>query len=118
MSPPRPSSHVESPAHKQERAITTRKLLVDSARKVFARDGFDQARIEDIAQLSGRTRGAFYANFKNKEDAFFAIFEEDIAYDQSQIRPRLQKFKSMDARVDALCAYLVELSKDTQRTLL
>ena len=111
-------TETEGVSHKQTRALLTRRKLVASARKIFARDGFEQARIEDIAKLAGRTRGAFYANFKDKEDVFFAIFEEDIAYDTSQIRPRLRELKTADQRVGALCDYLVEMSRNRQRTLL
>ena len=40
------------------------------------RDGFEAARIEDIAAASGHTRGAFYANFETKEDLFLALLEQ------------------------------------------
>ncbi len=42
---------------------------------MFARDGFEAARLEDIASAAGYTRGAFYANFEDKEDIFFALLE-------------------------------------------
>ncbi|MGA8532191.1 MAG: TetR family transcriptional regulator, partial [Acidobacteriaceae bacterium] len=64
--------------HKQERALATRSELIAAARAIFTRDGFESARIEDIAANAGKTRGAFYANFRDKEDVFFAIFEEDL----------------------------------------
>ena len=31
-----------------------------------------------------KTRGAFYDNFKDKEDVFLAIFEEDMARDLTE----------------------------------
>ena len=43
---------------------------------IFAQEGFEAARLEDIAAGAGYTRGAFYANFDSKEDIFFALFEE------------------------------------------
>lgn len=55
---------------KQQRGLVTRQELLRSARAIFARDGFEHARIEDIAANAGRTRGAFYDNFKDKEDVF------------------------------------------------
>jgi AcrR family transcriptional regulator len=105
-------------SRKQDRAVATRAQLLESARTIFARDGFEQARIEDIAALSGKTRGAFYANFKDKEDVFFAIFEEDIASDQEKIRRLLKKLDTAEQRVDALAAYLSELGRNRERTLL
>jgi len=67
---------------KQERSLVTRQELIDAARRIFARDGFEVARLQDIAAAAGKTRGAFYAHFQDKEDVFFAIFEQDIARDQ------------------------------------
>src|SRR5690242_6246146 len=64
-------------AHKQERALVTRERLINAAREIFTRDGFESARIEDIAARARKTRGAFYDNFRDKEDIFFAIYEED-----------------------------------------
>ena len=108
----------ESASHKQERALITRSQLVDSARTIFARDGFEMARIEDIASLAGKTRGAFYANFKDKEDVFFAIFEEDIALDEEKIRVLLRGITTAEQRVEKCTEYLGELTRDRQRTLL
>jgi AcrR family transcriptional regulator len=44
-----------------------------AAEQTFARDGYEAARLEDIAARAGYTRGAFYANFASKEDIFFAL---------------------------------------------
>lgn len=62
----------------QQKTAATRKALLKAAKVVFARDGFAASRIEDIAAEAGRSRGAFYANFKCKEDAFFALLEEEL----------------------------------------
>jgi AcrR family transcriptional regulator len=59
-----------------ERTLATRRKLLDAAKRIFARNGFEAARLEDIAVGAGYTRGAFYANFKSKEDIFFALLEE------------------------------------------
>jgi AcrR family transcriptional regulator len=104
--------------HKQKRALLTRQELLDSARAIFARDGVEHARIEDIALKAGKTRGAFYDNFKDKEDVFFAIFEENIDRDLAQLGPLLSGLPNVAQRVDALAEYLSELSKDRERVLL
>jgi AcrR family transcriptional regulator len=105
-------------AGKQKRALLTRQQLMKAARETFARDGFDDARIEDIAANAGKTRGAFYANFKDKEDVFFAIFEEELDHDIQAIRPMLQRVSTLGDRLYALAEYLCRLGKDRQRTLL
>ena len=45
---------VASPAvQRQARALKTRADLMQAARKVFAKSGFEQARLEDIPRLAG-----------------------------------------------------------------
>ncbi|MBS1803202.1 MAG: helix-turn-helix transcriptional regulator [Acidobacteria bacterium] len=104
--------------HKQERAMVTRQQLMKAAREVFTRDGFESTRIEEIAARAGKTRGAFYDNFKDKEDVFFAIFEEDIARDQERVIEEMSAAADLDQRIDILARHLEELLRDKQRILL
>jgi len=103
---------------RQRRGIVTRSHLMRSARHIFARDGFEHARIEDIALRARKTRGAFYDNFKDKEDVFLAIFEEDMARDLTELSPLLLALPTTRERMDALAQYLARLSKDVERMLL
>lgn len=109
------SAHPPSVVKRQDRAIVTRKDLTDAARKVFARVGFELARVEDIAAAAGKTRGAFYANFKDKEDVFFAIFEEDLAHDWAQVGLHLTEASTPEDRIRALALHLSEVIKDRRR---
>lgn len=65
-----------APNKHQQRTEETRRKLLRAAEKVFAKVGFEAARLEDIAQEAGHTRGAFYAHFSKKEDLFFALLEQ------------------------------------------
>jgi len=56
------------------KARRTRKALAEAARTVFARDGFLDARITDIAGEAGVAHGTFYTYFESKE----AIFREMV----------------------------------------
>jgi AcrR family transcriptional regulator len=110
--------HEKGRLQKQRRGIVTRSELVRSARHVFARDGFEHARIEDIALRARKTRGAFYDNFKDKDDVFLAIFEEDMARDLTELGPLLLGLPTIDERIAALAEYLAHLSEDLERMLL
>ena len=77
-------------SRQSERSETTRQALLAAARKVFARDGFEASRIDDIAAEAGRSRGAFYANFANKAAAFFALRRQSISEYEAAMR-RLQE---------------------------
>jgi len=51
----------------------TRKRLVESARVVFERDGFLNARVADIAKEAGVSHGTFYTYFDSKVEIFRVI---------------------------------------------
>jgi AcrR family transcriptional regulator len=58
-----------------EQQALTRERVLDAADVVFTDQGFHAARLEDVAELAGYTRGAVYSNFKNKNDLALAIIE-------------------------------------------
>jgi AcrR family transcriptional regulator len=61
---------------RKESQANTRSSLLRSAAKVFSCKGMDRSSIEEIAEDAGYTKGAFYANFKSKEELFLAMLDE------------------------------------------
>ncbi len=55
----------------------TRQRLFDAAQSIFLTKGFVAASVEDIAELAGYTRGAFYSNFASKSDLFLQLLKRD-----------------------------------------
>jgi len=47
---------------------STRDRLVAGALEVFRRDGYEGARVSEIARVAGMTTGAIYANYRGKAD--------------------------------------------------
>lgn len=64
---------------RKEQQARTRSSLISSAAKLFAERGLEQASIDEVAEAAGYTKGAFYANFRNKEELFLAMLEERFA---------------------------------------
>jgi AcrR family transcriptional regulator len=64
---------------RKEKQAQTRECLMHSAARVFAKRGLQQASIDEVAEEAGFTKGAFYANFKNKEELFLAMLDERFA---------------------------------------
>jgi AcrR family transcriptional regulator len=62
-----------------EKQAHTRECLLAAASKVFSRRGLSQASIDEVAGEAGYTKGAFYANFKSKEELFLAMLDEKFA---------------------------------------
>jgi AcrR family transcriptional regulator len=100
------------------RTELTRSLLIQSAEKIFARDGFEAARLEEIAADAGYTRGAFYANFENKEDLFFALLEAQINSRIEKVRLQVDASPTPAEKLKALRSFLLEMSLDRRWSLL
>jgi AcrR family transcriptional regulator len=62
-----------------EQQVRTRTRLIEAATKVFARRGFHQASVEEIAEEAGYSHGAVYSNFDGKGELFLAVFEDYMA---------------------------------------
>jgi AcrR family transcriptional regulator len=101
------------PASRQKaRTEATRKKLLKAAEHIFAREGFEAARLEDIAAAAGYTRGAFYANFESKEDIFFALLESWLGGRIAEINSLLSKHRNRAGRLRALREHYAQLAKD------
>lgn len=53
-----------------------RRLIISSARKVFATIGYDAASVRDIVRESGLAPGSFYNNFSDKNEIFQEVIEQ------------------------------------------
>jgi AcrR family transcriptional regulator len=102
----------------QQRTEATRRKLLNAALRVFARDGFQAARIEDIAAEAGHTRGAFYANFDTKEDLFFALLEKHAGARLMDLQRRLESCASLPELMRVLRKFYMERVGDRQSMLL
>jgi AcrR family transcriptional regulator len=54
-----------------------RRQVVEGARLVFLARGFDAASMGDIAKAAGVSKGTLYVYFKNKEELFAAIVQQE-----------------------------------------
>jgi AcrR family transcriptional regulator len=62
-----------------ERQAQTRQELLDAAARVFVKRGFTGSSVEEISAEAGYTRGAFYSNFRSKNDLFVQLLH-DLVY--------------------------------------
>ena len=75
---------------RSEKQARTRSSLMKSAAKIFCRHGMDRASIDQVAEDAGYTKGAFYANFKNKQELFLAMLDERFAARLEEIETALR----------------------------
>ena len=56
----------------------TRALLVDVARQLFAKNGFEDTSMNDIAVAANRGRRTLYTYFNSKEEIYFAVIQTEL----------------------------------------
>jgi len=76
--------------------------LFEAAARVFEEQGIGNASIEAIAAAAGFTRGAFYSNFKSKDELIIAMLEDHVAKTIRRNLDLLDRHKSLPDFIDAL----------------
>src|SRR3954468_1424865 len=76
--------------------------LFEAAARVFEDQGIGGASIEAIAGGAGFTRGAFYSNFKSKDELIIAMLEDHVEQSILRIRDLLERHKNLADFIEAL----------------
>ncbi|MGN1280413.1 MAG: TetR family transcriptional regulator [Succinivibrio sp.] len=69
------------PKRTHEDSLETKKSILASAMRLFARRGFERTSLSDVAKYAGVTRGAIYWHFENKEELLLAL-ADNVAQEQ------------------------------------
>lgn len=64
---------------RQERAVRTRRAILEAAASVFDERGYDAATIADILSRAGVTKGALYFHFASKQELAQGVLDEQFA---------------------------------------
>lgn len=79
--------------------MTTKEIIIDEARKVFVRYGFNKTSMADIAMASRKGRRTLYTYFTNKEDVFKAVLEKEVKVLTDKLEPIINSDKSADVKL-------------------
>jgi AcrR family transcriptional regulator len=83
------------------RDVTCDKLF-EAAARVFEEQGIGGASIEAIAAAAGFSRGAFYSNFKSKDELIIAMLEDHVEQSIRRNLDLLARHKNLADFIDAL----------------
>jgi AcrR family transcriptional regulator len=98
-----------------ERAARTRQLLMAAASKVCAKHGLERASVDEVAKEAGFTKGAFYSNFRSKEELFLAMLDERFAEQLEKLDRRMMgEGEISDQARAAAVDFAHELSSDPE----
>jgi TetR/AcrR family transcriptional regulator, transcriptional repressor for nem operon len=117
-----------TPEHKRE----TRQKILESARRLFNRNGFADVSIDEVMEHAGLTRGGFYRHFRGKDELYAEAIRRFLCTDApkpwqgTSARPRLAAKRRAQRVVDAYfsrdhfddretCCPLITLPSDVMR---
>lgn len=80
------------------KAPEKRKRIMEAALEVFARQGFYNAKVSEVARAAGVADGTIYLYFANKDDLLINLFEEKMEWLIETLRKDLEETGG-DARV-------------------
>jgi AcrR family transcriptional regulator len=104
---------------RKERQEQTREQLVAVAARVFARRGYHQATVEEIAAEAGFSTGAVYSNFSGKEELFLALADRQVAERVAEIEAVADAAeREDDAGAEAAARFRAFLERDPDWPLL
>lgn len=73
--------------------------ILKAAASVFAKKGFYNSRISEIAKLANVADGTIYLYFKNKDDILISLFEEEMAKVINNIKDELSAINGSKEKI-------------------
>lgn len=85
--------------------------IMNAAEEVFTQKGFDNARMDDIAEETGLSKGTLYLYYKSKNDLIIAILDRIF---QREFKALATLDLSQTSATDAIWEYVDTVSKDVK----
>jgi AcrR family transcriptional regulator len=78
--------------------------ILEAARKVFAKKGFHDATVDDVASAAGLAKGTVYLYYRSKQDVYLAALKFGIGQMYSALVEEVNKAASTEAKLKSLIA--------------
>jgi TetR/AcrR family transcriptional regulator, fatty acid metabolism regulator protein len=85
-----------------------REAILKAATQVFARSGYFNAKVADVARVAGVADGTVYLYFKNKEDILHSIFERNTTDIIAATREELAKIEDPREKLRRIARHHLE----------
>ena len=99
----------------KEDAAQTRQALLDAALQEFSRQGYQAARLQDIAKAAGVTRGAIYHHFGGKAELYSTLMEEASAQESGVVETAIGEGGSLTEIMTRILSYSLALLEEDRR---
>src|SRR2546426_4586192 len=78
--------------------------ILEAARKVFAKKGFSDATVDDIASAAGVAKGTIYLYYESKRDIYFAALKFGIEQMYGVLEEQLKSVSTPEDKLRTLIA--------------
>jgi TetR/AcrR family transcriptional regulator, fatty acid metabolism regulator protein len=95
----RPRASRPAQPHRGARAGDKRDRILTAATRIFARDGFFNAQVADVAHEAGVAAGTVYLYFSSKDDLLISLFERTMSAAITDGRKALSDLRRPDDRL-------------------
>ncbi len=99
---------------RREKQQRTRSSLLEAAASLFCQEGLEGTSVEQVAQAAGYTKGAFYANFKSKEELFLVMLDQRFAQELERLDHALAGTQEPLQEAEAAAADFIHFASDEQ----
>jgi|WetSurMetagenome_2_1015567.scaffolds.fasta_scaffold46717_2 TetR/AcrR family transcriptional regulator len=87
------------------RKYSSEEKILEAAKEVFHKRGFDGARMQDIADAAGINKALVHYYFRNKENLFLAVFKDAFSKLTSRISIIFTSDKPMETKLEEFFEY-------------
>jgi TetR/AcrR family fatty acid metabolism transcriptional regulator len=94
--------------HTRAAAGDKREAIMRAATKVFARNGYFNSKVADIARVAGVADGTVYLYFKSKEEILRSIFDRNTTEAIAEGREELAKIKDPREKLRRIARHHLE----------
>jgi TetR/AcrR family fatty acid metabolism transcriptional regulator len=86
-----------------------RRGILEAAARVFARQGFHKAKVQDVAREAGVAHGTVYLYFGSKDDLLISVFRENIKELVEYVKSEIQREKNAKDKLRRMISLQIEL---------
>ncbi|MFQ1700469.1 TetR/AcrR family transcriptional regulator [Loktanella agnita] len=95
----------------QKRRLATRQKLIDAARTIVQKAGFETLRVEDVVARAQVAKGTFFSHFEDKDRLMALLIGEQMERILSEIAARPAP-ESIDSITDAFAVLMDYMAQD------
>jgi len=88
--------------------------IIEAALKVFAKHGFYNSKVSEIARAANVADGTIYLYFQNKDDILISLFEEEMSNVLQKMRQALETVDGPAAKLERFAAEHLTMLEDNQ----